>query len=506
MSKPNVIVMLIDDLGYGDVSCLNENSKIQTPNIDALAERGMTFCDAHSTSALCTPSRYGLLTGRYNWRSRLKSIVLPGGDPPLIEKGRMTIADLFQQNGYFTACVGKWHLGLEWARKEFDGSEYGIEEEVAQFKGKPMQSFRLDGLDIDYDKPFTYGPNQYGFDYFYGTAASLDQPPYTYIENDHVLKKPDHITGVFPLDRDGATQVDQWQRGPAASGHDFRDVIPHMNRKVLDLIDEHAEEQFFIYYPTHAVHGPLLPPEGFEGKSGLNVYADMVLYTDHMVGEITAKLKEKGIWENTAFLFLSDNGCSGLADYPFLTANGHNPSYVFRGKKSDIYEGGHRVPAILSWPEKYEHGEICSEMICHSDWFTTFANMLGVTVPENAGEDSFDLCSLLDGGKEPVRKTIVHSSADGSFSIRDKEWKLELCPGAGSRSGARVNMEETGYQMYDLNSDIGETKNRCAEYPEVVARLKAELLTIIDNGRSTPGAKQENTPVAVWKQYEKLLK
>lgn len=504
MDKPNVILMLVDDLGYGDLSCLNEDSKIHTPNIDVLAERGMTFCDAHSTSALCTPSRYGLLTGRYNWRSTLKSLVLPGGAPPLIEKDRMTLADLFRQNGYFTACVGKWHLGLEWARKEFDGSEYGIEEEVAPFKGKPGSAFRLDGMDIDYGEPIAYGPNQYGFDYFYGTAASLDQPPYTYIENDRVLRKPDHMTGVFPLDRGGPSQMDQWQRGPAAQGHDFRQVIPDMNRKVLELIEEHEKEPFFIYYPTQAVHGPLLPPKDFEGRSGLNAYADMVLYTDYMVGEITAKLKEKGLWDDTVFLFLSDNGCSGVADYPFLTANGHNPSYIFRGKKSEIYEGGHRVPAILSWPRKYQSGKKCGAMICHSDWFATFAQMLGTTMPENAGEDSFDLSSLLDGSDETVRETIVHSSADGSFSIRDKEWKLELCSGTGSRMSGPTALESDGYQLYNLNCDIGETRNQIDEQPEVAARLKAKLLEIIENGRSTSGPKQENTPVAAWPQYEKL--
>jgi len=504
MSKPNVIVMLIDDLGYGDVSCLNAESKISTPNIDALAQRGITFCDAHATSALCTPSRYGLLTGRYNWRSKLKSHVLPGGAPPLIEKGRMTLADLFHHSGYFTACVGKWHLGLEWVRKEFDGNEYGIESIVAEHKGTPRQGFSLDGLDIDYDKPFTYGPNQYGFDYFYGTAASLDQPPYTYIENDHVMKKPDHITGVFPLDRYGATQVDKWQRGPAASGHDFRNVIPHMNRKVLDLIDEHAEEPFFIYYPTHAVHGPLLPPEGFEGKSGLNVYADMVLYTDHMVGEITAKLKEKGIWEDTVFLFLSDNGCSGLADYPFLTSRGHNPSYIFRGKKCDIYEGGHRVPTIMSWPKKYMNGVNCHEMVCHCDWFATFAKLLDISVPDNAGEDSFDLGSLLNGGEKPVRETIIHSSADGSFSIRDKDWKLELCSGAGNAFARPESKDETAYQLYCLNTDIAETQNMVNAHPDVVIKLKAALIDIIESGRSTPGVRQENTPVAQWLQYDEL--
>lgn len=510
MERPNVIMMFIDDLGYGDLSCLNENSGISTPNIDALAQRGIVFRDAHSTSALCTPSRYGLLTGRYNWRSRLKQIVLNGGADLLIEQDRMTIADLFKENGYFTACVGKWHLGLGWQRKEFDGSEYGIADEVSQGIGnKAMAAFRFDGMNVDYSKPLTYGPNDYGFDYFYGLAASLDQPPYTYIENNRALYIPDHVSGVFPLDRSGATQQQLWQRGPHAKEYIHENVVTDMNDKVLDLIDEHAGEPFFIYYPTPAVHGPLLPPKEFAGKSGLNIYADMVLYLDDMVRQITEKLKEKGIWENTVFMFMSDNGCSGVADYPLLLSKGHNPSYIFRGKKSDIYEGGHRIPAIFSWPAKYAGRKNCDQMVCLSDMFATFAEMFEYKLPENAAVDSFSLKPILDGIDKPVRDVIVHSSGDGSFSIRDKDWKLILCRGSGGgMSDANIPDPSTSdavpYQLYDLNEDISERINRAAEHPEVVIKLKRKLIEIIEAGRSTPGPRQQNTPVQSWPQYEKL--
>ena len=512
--KPNVILMFIDDLGYGDLSCFNENSKLKTTNIDGLSDCGIRLTDCHSTSALCTPSRYGLLTGRYNWRSRLKQSVLPGGGDPLIESGRMTLASMFKKHGYYTAAVGKWHLGLGWERKALDGSEYGIADEVNEKKNLPgAEGFLLDGMNIDFTKPLKVSPNDYGFDYFFGTAASLDQPPYTYIENRTVLAVPDHVTGVFPLDRTGATQQELWQRGPAAPGYNFEKVIGDMNDKVLEIIDEHAQEPFFLYYPTHAVHGPLLPPAGFKGKSGLNVYGDMVLYLDYIVGTVRDKLQEKGILEDTIFIFASDNGCSGVADYPFLTSHGHNPSYIFRGKKTDIYEGGHRIPAIISWPGHFgtvssdgrigNGGAVCDQMTCLCDLFATFAQILGENLPDNAGEDSISLLPALHKNM-PVRHAVVHSSGDGSFSIRTQDWKLELCRHGGSGMARPVNEPSTSdqvpYQLYNLKEDVEEQHNVAEKYPKICLDLANELLEIIKNGRSTAGQPQENAGMDSWKQ------
>lgn len=512
--RPNVILMFVDDLGYGDVSCLNPESKIRTPNIDALAERGTVFTDAHATSALCTPSRYGLLTGRYNWRSSLKQGVLLGGGAPLIEPGRKTMANLFRDAGYTTACVGKWHLGMGWTRKaEFDGSEYGAADEVAAMKaelaaGAPgMHKHVIDMVDVDFDAPCTDGPIKHGFDYFYGLNASLDQPPYTYIENDRVLEKPGHLSGVWPLDRNGATQQQHWQRGPAAQSHDFTRVLPDMQEKVLALIDRQAQEPFFIYYPTPAVHGPLLPTPEFAGKSGLNAYADVVLMVDSYVGQITELLKRKGIWEDTIFLFTSDNGCSGVADYPFLLEHGHNPSYVFRGKKADIWEGGHRVPTILSWPGRFAGRANCDALVCLSDFFRSFAQLTDQTLPDNAGEDSVSLLPLLDGSVQAVRDSIIHSSADGSFSIREKNWKLELCPGGGGMERIPVDPDAWPCQLYDLQSDIAEQNNLAPQMTARTVKMTTDLIAAIENGRTTPGARQANTPSArPWHQYEALKK
>lgn len=502
--RPNVILMLVDDLGYGDVSGFNEESKIQTPHIDSLMKRGVKFTDAHTTSALCTPSRYGILTGRYNWRSRLKNLVLPGGADPLIEEGRMTMAEMFRQNGYYTACVGKWHLGIGWQRKETDGSEYGLEEEFAEMADSPYRDHALDALDIDFDKPFTFGPNDYGFDYFFGMAASIDQPPFTYIENSTVLYKPTHISGVFPLDRVGATQQQEWQRGPIADEFDHNKVVPDMQKKVLELIEEHKDHPFFLYYPTPAVHGPILPPDDFKGKSGINPYADMVLYVDHMVGEITAQLERTGNLDNTIFIFTSDNGCSGVSDIPRLLAAGHDSSYVFRGHKGDIWEGGHRVPFVYSHPKAYTEGLTTSQTVCLSDMYATFAELLDFELPDNAAEDSFSFQSLLKGQDTPTRTEIVHSSADGSFSIREKEWKLELCPGSGGLVPTLTNEEGEPYQFYNLADDIGETENLAGKYPEEVERLRLRLINIIENGRSNEGPPQENTATDSWPEYEKI--
>ncbi len=509
-----MILMLVDDLGYGDVSFFNEYSKIHTPNIDALSECGIAFTDAHSTSALCTPSRYGLLTGRYNWRSRLKSHVLMGDGEPLIEKGRMTMADIFKASDYYTACVGKWHLGMGWQKKlDYDGSEYGAEEEVAAIKAEKADGvqgkakYHIDMIDVDFSKPVTVGPRSYGFDYFFGLNGSLDQPPYTYIENESVMDVPDHLSGVWPLDRFYPTQPQLWQRGPASRQHDMRKVIPDMQSKVLEIIDSHKDEPFFIYYPTPAVHGPLLPTKEFEGKSGLNAYADMVLMVDHMVGEITKKLKELKIWENTIFVFTSDNGCSGIVDYPFLMEHGHNPSYHFRGKKCDIWEGGHREPTILSWPAKYKSRVVCDEIICLSDFFRTFADINGVKLPDGAGEDSVSLTPILNGSTEPIRDSIIHSSGNGSFSIRKGFLKLELCPDNGMNQPYSIKeqsaTEEMPYQLYDLKSDIGEKINIAPQNPDLVFSIKKELLKAIENGRTTPGERQPNT-VPEWKQLSEL--
>lgn len=517
-SKPNVILMFVDDLGYGDIQSFNESGKISTPNIDRLASGGMKFTDSHACSALCTPSRYGLLTGRYNWRSRLKFLVLPGDSNTLIEKDRMTMADVFKKANYNTACVGKWHLGLEWiANRDPKPSDFGVDSSdyenlVPRSDTEPSINMAkvspINALDIDYTKPIAYGPNQYGFDYFFGLPASLDQPPYVYIENDRVLELPDHISGVVKLDRDTGSMMDKWQRGPIAPSYDHEQVLDDMNDKVIELIDTYAEkeEPFFIYYPTPAVHGPLLPNKKNKGRSGINAYADIVMQLDDMVGQITEKLEEKNILEDTIFIFTSDNGCSGVADYPTLLENGHNPSYKFRGKKFSLYEGGHRVPTIVHYPKMIQENTTCDSNVCHTDFFRTFAEMLQVELPQNAAEDSFSNLNLWKQDGSCDRKATVYTCGAGYFGIAAGQWKLNCCTNGGiGREAMESAFKKVPYkqdfELYNVYEDISEEHNVIEENSDVVQELKAELTRCLDQGRSTDGEMQKNfIPPYPWVQ------
>jgi arylsulfatase A-like enzyme len=519
-NRPNVIIFFADDLGYGDVSSFNPSSKIETKHMDALAEEGMRFTDTHATSALCTPSRYGLLTGRYNWRSRLKSFVLPGDSTSLIEEDRKTIAHFLKDAGYQTAAIGKWHLGLEWQLNDFyDFEKYGLDpaefEELNERMGR-NQNFDVShgvmqplGLDIDFSKPITFGPNQLGFDYFYGTPASLDQPPFVYIENDRVVEEPTEVSGVPNLNRTGADHQQVWQRGIIAPNFVHKEVPDKMQEKALEVLDDFIEKDdpFFLYYPNHLVHGPIIPTEEFEGKSGIGPYGDFVLQLDHYVGEITDKLKEKGVFENTIFIVTSDNGASAVADFDTLKNYGHHPSYIFRGHKGDIWEGGHREPTIISYTDVIEGGTVSNHMISLSDIYRTIADIIGTKIPDEAAEDSISNYPLWQGKDKPVRKDIVHSSANGGLSIRRGDWKLELVYNGGgmedAANEAREMFEPT--ELYDLKTDVKETNNLIDDHPELVADLKRSLAAYIVKGRSTPGKTLENernNPTGDWPQIQ----
>ena len=499
IQKPNIIFFLTDDLGYGDVSCMNPESKIHTENIDRLAREGMRFTDCHASSAVCSPSRYALMTGRYNWRSELKNLVLPGVSRALIEPGRETIASMLKKQGYRTACVGKWHLGMDW-------------ETVGDTKltiHMPEVDKRRDDLGLDYTKPIKNGPNAKGFDYYFGMAASLDQAPYMFIENDMAQAVPDCIIGSDDCDHASPGTEFLYDKGPAWSGFDLEQAVPTCDQKVLDLIDQWAgqEEPFFIYYPTLAVHGPLLPTNEFKGKSGLGAYGDFVLQVDAFIGRLEAKLDEKGIADNTIVVFTSDNGCSSIVGFEALAKHGHNPNYIFRGSKSDIWEGGHRVPMVIRWPGHIQPGTTCEQTMCLVDFFATFAQLTGYQIPDNAAEDSVSILPLMEGSQEPIREATVHHSFFGSFSIRKGDWKLEMCNGSGGGTlpnWAPAAADLPPIQLYHLSEDIGETRNVYQEYPEKVEELKQLLTQYIVTGRSTPGAPQENFPCENWPGLEWL--
>lgn len=490
MHKPNLIYILADDMGYGDISCLNPEAAFQTPHFDRLGEEGMIFTDAHATSAVCTPSRYGILTGRYNWRSTLKSGVLGGYSPALIEKDRGTLADLMKAQGYRTACIGKWHLGMDW--HTVDGSCVNETEDFT------IQS------DIDYTVPVTNGPISHGFDYYYGISASLDMPPYVYIENDRVTELPDHTYAGVPSGRDGKVVPEFARSGDCAPNFHHEEVLPRLTEKVLKKITEYKEDPFFIYFPLPAPHTPILPAPQFRGKSGTNSYGDFCLMCDDVVGQVMDRLKQEGLDENTIVIFASDNGCSPQADLEELARHGHNPSYCFRGYKADIYEGGHRIPLLVRWPQFIKAGQRCNETVCLCDMIATMAELLDVTLPDDMGEDSVSNLKLWKGETltQPLREATVHHSIDGSLSIRKGRYKLEMCPGSGGWSYPKPGVDSTegmpSVQLYYLIRDVREQTNLAEACPEIVKDMTELLVQYVMNGRSTPGRPQSNAGAPIW--------
>ncbi len=487
-AKPNLVFILADDLGYGDVKCLNPLGKIATPHLDRLAAGGMIFTDAHSSSAVCSPTRYGILTGRYNWRSRLKSGVLGGLSPRLIEDGRMTVAAFLRDRGYDTACVGKWHLGMDWVKhpgKEVSALSIEKPEEVGS---------------VDFSKPVTNGPTSVGFSYYFGISASLDMVPYTFIENDRVTVLPTE-TRKFPMmtGREGGFT----REGPTAPGFEAVDVLPKLTSKAVEVIGQRAAaaksgKPFFLYMPLNAPHTPIAPTAEWLGKSGLNPYADFVMQTDATIGQVMDALEKNGVAENTLIIVTSDNGCSPQAKFDELLAKGHNPSGEFRGNKADIFDGGHHVPYLVRWPARVKAGTRCDQTICLNDFFATCAAILGEKLPDNAAEDSVSILPALDGQiDQPLREALVHHSINGSFAIRQGQWKLELCADSGGWSNPKPGAKDAQglppIQLYDLSDDIGEKRNVQADHPEIVARLTALLEKYVADGRSTPGAPQSNT-------------
>jgi arylsulfatase A-like enzyme len=475
-TPPNIIYILADDLGYGDVSAMNTDAAWQTRNIDQIAREGIRFTDAHTGSAVCSPTRYGVLTGRYSWRSSLKQGVLWSWDPPLIQEDEATVGKLLQNQGYATACVGKWHLGLGW-----------------QYHSESADS-------VDFSRPLSGGPTTLGFDYSFVIAASLDIPPYVYIEND----RPTMVPVKYTQD---TSEYGWWRKG--LTGEDFvhEEVLPVLTKKAVAFIDNHlaneSEKPFFLYFPLPAPHTPILPTEKFQGKSGTNPYGDFVLQVDHTVGQILKALEEHGISEETLIIFTSDDGCSPEANFQELATYGHNPSYEFRGHKADIFEGGHRVPFMARWPGRIKAGSENHQVICLTDLLATAAEITGATLDPREGADSYSLLpALLGEQKEEIREATVHHSVNGSFAIRKGPWKLILCPGSGGWSDPKPNSPGIDslppYQLYNLERDMGETENLVEQYPDLVAELSLLMRKYIEEGRSTPGPALENVPSDNW--------
>ena len=477
-ASPNIVCILSDDMGYGDPQ--HAGGKVPTPHLDRLAAEGMRFTDAHTSSAVCTPTRYGLLTGRYNWRSTLKSGVLQGNSEPLLEKDRVTVAEFLKEAGYRTGMVGKWHLGLGWSKlKKNRTAESGPTEGV--------------GWGLDYSATVARGPLAEGFDEDFIISASLDMPPFVYLRNDKATAIP-KVTKT-------------WVR-PGAAAADFEAVncVRDFAKESRDFIRRSAEAKdkpFVLYLPLSSPHTPVVPSEAWKGKSGIGDYGDFLMETDWVVGEVLAELEAQGVAKNTLLVFTSDNGFAPYVGLKEQVAKGHKPVGDLRGAKADVYEGGHRVPFLVRWPEVVKGGGTTSATICLNDFFATAADAIGKlsNIPASAAEDSFTLMPLLKGADGYARGFTVHHSINGSFAIRQGNWKLCLCPDSGGWSepkpGTPASKEAYPVQLFDLAKDPAESKNLAESEPERVKELATLLAKAIRDGRTTPGERQSNDGKAI---------
>jgi arylsulfatase A len=466
---PNVVFILADDLGYGDPTCYNRESKIPTPQMDRLAEQGIRFTDAHTPSAVCTPTRYGLLTGRYCWRSSLKQGVLNGYGEPLIETDRLTLASLLKRRGYSTGCVGKWHLGLGWGTKE---------------AGK-----KAGAGNIDWAKPVTHGPQSLGFDYSCVIPASLDMDPYCWLENGRLMEAPTGHTPGSKRQWEGGDGF--WRAGPIAPSFDFYAVLPTVAAKSVEFLKRQtADKPFFLYVPLTAPHTPWMPTNEFRGQTKVDWYGDFVAEVDWAVGRIIKAVDDAGFRDNTLVIFTSDNGSPCLAEH--IDKFGHRANGQWRGQKSDIHEGGHRVPFICRWPGRVKSGTQSRQTICLTDVLATFAAIVGDSLPANAGPDSYNILpAMLNADlKGPIREATVHHSGSGMFAIRQGPWKLiEGLGSGGFTAPQRIKPTPGGPegQLYNLDDDPSEQKNLWAEQPEIVKRLSTLLERYKQQGYSRPG-------------------
>ncbi len=479
-SKPNIIIVLADDLGYGDVGAFNPESMIKTPYIDQLAAEGMKFTDAHTTSAVCTPTRYALLTGRYNWRTKLKEGVLTGKSKALISPDRTTLGSMLQKQGYHTAMIGKWHLGMDWGLKEGETFEPG---------GWNPEDYDQ----LDFTKAIENAPGTRGFDYSLALPASLDIAPYVYIENNEITSVPTKTT----IDEG---EYSWWRKGPTSDDFIHEQCTPLFFEKSMQYITEQSktDNPFFLYLPLPSPHTPILPTEEWQGKSGMLPYADFMMMIDDYMGKLNQTIKDLGIEENTIVIFTSDNGCSPAAGFEKMVEMGHFPSGPYRGHKADIYEGGHRVPTIIKWPEVISQGVVNSKTISQVDFLATLAEIVGYDPADNEGEDSFSFLSQLnpDTSDDVEREATVFHSVNGTFAIRKGDWKLITSKGSGGwsfpRPGDSAQEGLPEMQLYNLAIDPAETDNLYPDQKAKAEELKQLLIKYIKEGRSTQGAIQPN--------------
>lgn len=490
--KPNIVMILADDMGYGDVRALNENCAFPTPNLDRLATGGLRFTDAHSSSAVCTPSRYSLLTGRYCWRTWLKRGVLEGVGQALIPTDRPTIANLCKDAGYNSACIGKWHLGWDWAVRP------GMESKVNTMeRDGNLQEW------IDFSRPVANGPTLNGFDEFYGISGSLDMPPYVFVHNDMPVEVP----------QAWGTRMEFMAEGPRMQSLRANFVLGHLTDKAVEYINnQNSETPFLLYLPITAPHLPIAPAPEFIGKSGVNPYCDFCMEVDYRVGQILDTLEGCGFTDDTLVVFTSDNGVApNPTEVETLERRyNHYCSFDRRGYKTDVWDGGHRVPFLMRWPRRITAGTSCDQAVGIYDLFATISNLLDIPMSADVGEDSVSLLPAFDGDSlDPDgRRGLIHHSGSGSFAIRHGGWKLLRCPGSGGWNFPDPVARKAGLpeiQLYDMASDAGERDNLVYRHPEKVRELTGMLHQAVVSGRTTPGSPQSNDPLVPLEDWDGVV-
>jgi len=456
VSRPNVVFIMADDMGWGDVQAYNPESLIATPNIDRLSQEGLTFMDAHSGAAVCSPTRYGVMTGRFFWRTyKGHSLVMPY-DPPTIPPERMTWGSLMQKQGYETGYIGKWHLGL-W------------------YPSKPQQGFArqytMNEMQVDFSKPVLGGPTDLGFDYFFGNAGGPNNDsPFAFIENDRWVEEPTVMTPPEMAAQPGVVE------GLMVPDWDQEKVDTHLTERAVSFISNHVakapDQPFFLYYSLSAPHIPFTPPDFIKGASQAGPRGDMNALVDWVVGEIRDELEKEGVLDNTILIFTSDNG-------PRRGENGHMSAGPFRGYKNTVYEGGHKVPFVVRWPGRVEAGARSDVPISLTDMMATFADYFDYALPEDAAEDSYSVLSALLGPKESIeeRPALIADNSFGDFSIRSGPWKL-LILNPNDRNG----LKDITLELYNLDTDPYETANQAGEHPDIVNHLTQLLADTKESG------------------------
>ena len=479
-NRPNIIVILADDLGYGDVACYNPDSKIPTPNIDRLAKEGTRFLDAHTPCGVCSPTRYGLLTGRYPWRTELKTQVLYPWDRPLIEKGRLTLPGMLKTFGYSTAAIGKWHLGWDWATT--DGSKVNTTVKI----GDPQRERRIEfAKKVRLDQPIAEGPTTRGFDTYFGVDLP-NLPPYTFIENDRLTApatemKPDAMFGWPGLMKPG------WR---------LEGVLPELTRRAVSYVTEKAKtnQPFFLYFPMSSPHTPIAPDDEFLGKSKAGKYGDFVFQTDWSVGQLMDAVRKSGQANNTIVLFTSDNGPENLT-YPVLQEFNHASQGPLRGAKRMLWEGGHRVPYIVWGPGRVPAGRTESETVCHTDVIAAVAAITGYKLPQDSAEDAYDISAAWFGRKrgKAIREATVHHSINNEYALRQGDWVFIDSNGthgpaepAWWRDRKGIKKHNEPGELFHLQEDLGELKNLYTAYPDKVKQMKTLLEKYKTESRSVP--------------------